>query len=566
MRLILAILVFIFSAKAESFKDCYKLFKEERFLKAKKCFLSVNDKDLKPYINHYLMLINQIYNEDFKIKDSAYAIKSYDYLKLSADSFYRKEFQKSKNYFQKIDIKALDKDDIPFYLYLKANLYNDFSIKKQLATEYIYDRNYGYKTFLEIYKNLSQKDLEKAVKTLISYRMYERALGIMPLLKTNDKVLYYYLYLYVKTEDFEKAKSFLEKINKKSKYYPVALYILGYYSKSWEERKRYFDKLVETKNKKYINKLGIPLTKKAFHYKKLNYFNYFLSKLDKSEDKVWYTFLYKYFFDSKKKAYSYLLKNTNWIKDKNKLYYWLYLASGNKHYIMRVKNSKIDDFYKIIAGGNVSVRRNIRICKGIPYIEKIKEVDYNLAYIESKYLLKKGKIKNLYCTMPEVVVRKLPKKERFIKPFGNLKDLIYAVMKQESLFYYKAISYSNAVGLMQFIPPTAYWVAKKRDIKNFDITDLFNPDISIDFGRWYLKYLLDKFNGNIYYAIASYNGGATNVSRTLRRFKPKNIAEFVETHPFDETRDYLKKVYTNYVIYRKLNGVSYVYRSNRRSR
>ena len=223
------------------------------------------------------------------------------------------------------------------------------------------------------------------------------------------------------------------------------------------------------------------------------------------------------------------------------------------------------DFYKVISTKVIKTYPPKISLKKNRLIEILKKKGnlYKWAYREANYFYKKtGNLDYLKQVMPEVIVKNLTPDERYIKPFGSLNPLVYAVMKQESLFYYKAISFSNAVGLMQFIPQTAYWTAQKRKDKNFDITHMFNPYVSIDYGKWYLKYLLNMFDGNIFYAVASYNGGATNVKKTLKRFNPKNIAEFVEIHPFDETRDYVKKVYTNYVIYKKLSEDKVVYRTH----
>jgi len=555
MIYILLLFILFLPVYSKTFNDCYLLFKKEEFLKSKKCFLSLEDNELLPYKNHYLFLINQIYDEDFTIKKSGYAITSYDYLKLAGDNFYKNNNQKAKKYLKSIDIYALNEEDIPFYLYIKANLYNDFSIKKELATRYVYDRNYGYKTFLEIYKYLTTVDIQKAVDILISNRMYERALDILTLLPACDKTFYYYLYLNVKLNRFEKGKKYLNLIKKNSKFYPAALYILGYYTKSWKERRNYFNLLLKTGNKKYINKLGEALIKKAFHQKKLKEFKYYINSVDKSEVKVWYSFLYKYFFKNKNSAFKYLIKSKDFIKDKNKLDYWLYLSSKDKKYLDEVRNSNQNDFYKIISDGKVSVDYQEEYCIPVKFIKKLKKIDYRWAYIEGKYFYKKTKnIQKVYCTIPEVVINQVEENKKFIKPFFEKDSLINAIMKQESLFYYKAISKSNAVGLMQFLPETAYWIAKIKKDKSFDIVKMFIPEISINYGKWYIKYLLKMFKGNIFYAIAAYNGGATNVKRILKKFRSENIAEFVETHPFDETRDYIKKVYTNYVMYKIVYG------------
>ncbi|EDP73416.1 hypothetical protein [Hydrogenivirga sp. 128-5-R1-1] len=156
--LILVLLIFSVSF-SQDFYSCYKLFKEEKFLKAKTCFLQIKEKKLKPYKNYFISQINLLYDEKPILnKNPRYAVDSYLYLKLAGDSFYKKDFKTAKFYIDKIDEKALDKDDFPFYIYLKANIFNNISLKKLLATEYIYDRNYGYKTFVEIYKNFLRKN------------------------------------------------------------------------------------------------------------------------------------------------------------------------------------------------------------------------------------------------------------------------------------------------------------------------------------------------------------------------------------------------------------------------
>jgi len=557
-KIILFILleIFPFFSFGYDFNTCLSIFKEEKFIEAGSCFHKIKDKHLAPYKQYYLNLISQIYDDEEKNITKETAIKNYYLLSKTARAFYKKNYNFAEKYLKKIDYKALDEENFIFYLYLKANILNDNSLKKILATKYIYNRAYGYKTFLEIYQNLSQTELWQAVETLISKRMYLRAEGILPLIKSSDKKRYYLLYIYVKNKKYDKAKQLLKTINPKTKWYLSALYILIYYLKNWKEKRELFRKLLKTNDKKYIGKVATFLAKKAFHLKRLSEFNFYKLYMPNSETKVWYEFLHKYFFISKRKAFKYLSKNSKSISNKNKLNYWLYLSSKEKKYLNFVKNSPNFDFYKILARGENNFKPKHLFTNNLKedyiLVKKLKQLGlYDKAYKEAKYLYKKEKdVKQIYTVMPEVVIKNLKEEYRFIKPFGELNPLVYATMKQESLFYYKAISVSNAVGLMQFIPSTAYWISKVRKDKNFDIVKMFNPKVSIDYGKWYLNYLLKRFNGNVFYTISAYNGGGHNVIRNIKRFNPKNIAEFIETHPFDETRNYLKKVYTNYVIYK----------------
>jgi len=139
----------------------------------------------------------------------------------------------------------------------------------------------------------------------------------------------------------------------------------------------------------------------------------------------------------------------------------------------------------------------------------------------------------------------------FPRPFQYItnEDIVYAIMRQESLFYPYAVSRSNAIGLMQIMPKTGKWIAMKLGDTDFDVSDLFIPEINIKYGSWYIKYLIRRFNGNIFYAIASYNGGPGRVKKFIKKHKIRDIAEFIEFFPLQETRNYVKQVYINYIYY-----------------
>jgi len=133
--------------------------------------------------------------------------------------------------------------------------------------------------------------------------------------------------------------------------------------------------------------------------------------------------------------------------------------------------------------------------------------------------------------------------DRVSKRFGVDKALIYAVMRQESLFDGTALSTSKAKGLMQLIDSTAKWKAKRLGMNSYDIYD---TETNITLGTAYLRYLLDLWDGDIVKVIASYNAGQGAVKGW------KDYADhflFIETIPYEETRDYVKKVLTYLYIY-----------------
>ena len=90
--------------------------------------------------------------------------------------------------------------------------------------------------------------------------------------------------------------------------------------------------------------------------------------------------------------------------------------------------------------------------------------------------------------------------------------LIAAVCYQESKFQDRT-SHAGARGVMQLLPSTADYIARKSGGTEFEQGDLADPQINISYGSWYLRYLLDHYDGNERLAIAAYNAGETNVDR-----------------------------------------------------
>jgi soluble lytic murein transglycosylase len=133
-------------------------------------------------------------------------------------------------------------------------------------------------------------------------------------------------------------------------------------------------------------------------------------------------------------------------------------------------------------------------------------------------------------------------------------NLVYAIMREESNFRPKIVSPASAIGLMQIISPTGRWIARNNNINDFKDADLYEPKTNIKFGAWYLKKLLNDFNGKKVYAIASYNAGEIAVSRWRDNGYSNILEEFVEEIPYTETREYVRRVLTSLWIYEALYG------------
>lgn len=128
---------------------------------------------------------------------------------------------------------------------------------------------------------------------------------------------------------------------------------------------------------------------------------------------------------------------------------------------------------------------------------------------------------------------------------------VLAVMREESNFHAAADSVAGAKGLMQLMPATARMVAKRHRLP-YQESALTTPALNIALGTRYLKNVLKRTKWNPVFAAASYNAGPNAVKRWIRQFGKLPIDEFVERIPYDETRAYVKRVMTSYLIYREL--------------
>jgi soluble lytic murein transglycosylase len=125
---------------------------------------------------------------------------------------------------------------------------------------------------------------------------------------------------------------------------------------------------------------------------------------------------------------------------------------------------------------------------------------------------------------------------------------VYGLMRQESRFVMDARSSVGAAGLMQVMPATARWTAKKLGMTGFTTDQLHDLETNIAIGTGYLKLVLDDFGGSMPLAAAAYNAGPGR-PRAWRNGPLMEGAAWAETVPFQETRDYVKKVVSNATFY-----------------
>ncbi len=128
--------------------------------------------------------------------------------------------------------------------------------------------------------------------------------------------------------------------------------------------------------------------------------------------------------------------------------------------------------------------------------------------------------------------------------------LIAAIIYVESGFDSQATSRKNAKGLMQIMPRTGFWIAEELGYDDFEREDLYNPQLNIKFGAWYLDQMGKAFNYHLPVMIAAYNGGQGNISEWIVDERWDGGEKNIEDIPFPETRQYVRKVMRTYRIYK----------------
>jgi soluble lytic murein transglycosylase len=145
---------------------------------------------------------------------------------------------------------------------------------------------------------------------------------------------------------------------------------------------------------------------------------------------------------------------------------------------------------------------------------------------------------------------------RAARKHGLDPNLLYAVMRVESVYQHRIVSYAGAVGLMQIMPRTGRLIADRLGRDDFTTEDLLDPATNIEFAAWYLSSLIARFDGRLPLAIASYNGGPHNVRRWLRDHPAEMpLDTFLEHIPFSQTHRYVRRVLTHYAAYRAQKGL-----------
>lgn len=152
--------------------------------------------------------------------------------------------------------------------------------------------------------------------------------------------------------------------------------------------------------------------------------------------------------------------------------------------------------------------------------------------------------------------------------YGIHPSLLRSLTRQESAFNLQAVSSSNALGLMQMIPPTAQEIAKKLGLKVELPDDMFRAEVNIPMGTFYISQMLDQFEGNVPFALAAYNAGPHRLKQwiTARAEMGEQVTQassapqseiWFDELPWSETSFYVKAILRNILLYRLVSEKSF---------
>ncbi len=137
--------------------------------------------------------------------------------------------------------------------------------------------------------------------------------------------------------------------------------------------------------------------------------------------------------------------------------------------------------------------------------------------------------------------------ESYAREYELDSDLLYALIETESGFDKNAVSGVGAMGLTQIMPDTFQWLQTKTG-ESLPDDALFEPEVSVKYGAFFLRYLIDEF-GDVSTAIAAYHAGVTKVHSWLENEEYSDDGKTLKYIPYDDTRGYVQKVLFNQKVY-----------------
>lgn len=131
---------------------------------------------------------------------------------------------------------------------------------------------------------------------------------------------------------------------------------------------------------------------------------------------------------------------------------------------------------------------------------------------------------------------------KYSEKYNLRPEFICAIINTESGFDEREVSPKGAMGLMQVMKTTSDWAATKENILNYDFDNIFEPDLNIHIGCWYVSWLCQKYGNDKTLILSAYNAGSGNVAKWLSNEKYSDDGKTLAVIPFKETENYVKKV------------------------
>jgi soluble lytic murein transglycosylase len=222
------------------------------------------------------------------------------------------------------------------------------------------------------------------------------------------------------------------------------------------------------------------------------------------------------------------------------------------------------------AAANPGLQRAIALFANDMYLDGVREWNWSIRKMNDRQLLaaaEAAQSAHLWDRAINTADRTVSTHDyslRYLAPYRELfaayareqgleEGWVLGLVRQESRFIAHARSGAGAQGLMQVMPATAKWIAKRIGMSGYRSNMVAEVDTNIALGTGYLRYVLDELDGSQVLAAAAYNAGPGR-ARRWKADRPLEGAIYAETIPFNETRDYVKKVMTNAEYYAALYG------------
>lgn len=170
-----------------------------------------------------------------------------------------------------------------------------------------------------------------------------------------------------------------------------------------------------------------------------------------------------------------------------------------------------------------------------------------IAVIAGVLALARYAVKKAYPLAHEELIKK------YSEQYNMDPYLVAALIRAESNYDKNAVSQKAANGLMQITGETSEWIAEQMKINNFQQSMLYDPEVNIKMGCWYLNDLKKEF-GSDELMLAAYNAGRGRVEQWLKDEKYSKDGRTLDLIPYKETDQYIKKIKTNYNIYKLIYG------------